>query len=86
MVYLHEAPYGDCFVRHWANESKSAEDATATFNIKQIETGVVYGEAVDVIPCRYTYEVTDEPIEHEEEATEQDYINALHEFGVEVEE
>ena len=31
--------------------------------IRQIETGVKYAEAVDVLPCRYTYEETDMPIE-----------------------
>lgn len=25
-------------------------------NLKQIETGIVYDEAIDVKPCRYTYE------------------------------
>ena len=29
----------------------------------QVETGVMYDEAVDVVPCRYTYEETTEPIE-----------------------
>lgn len=31
--------------------------------IRQIETGVLYEDAVDVIPCKYTYEETDVPIE-----------------------
>lgn len=30
--------------------------------IRQIETGRLYEDAVDRIPCRYTYEETDEPI------------------------
>lgn len=30
--------------------------------IRQVETGVKYASAVDVIPCRYTYEETDEEI------------------------
>jgi hypothetical protein len=33
------------------------------FRILQNETGVVYNDAVDVIPCKYTYTETDEPIE-----------------------
>lgn len=89
MVYLHEAPVNERLVRHWANEvaENSNEDfSEATFKIRQVETGIVYDEAVDVIPCRYTYEATDEPIEQpEDEATEQDYVAALHEFGAEVE-
>ena len=31
--------------------------------ILQNETGEEYSEAIDVIPCRYTYTETDKPIE-----------------------
>ena len=31
--------------------------------IRQIETGAIYDEAIDVSPVVYTYEETDEPIE-----------------------
>lgn len=30
--------------------------------LKQVETGIVYDEAIDIIPCKYTYEETDERI------------------------
>ena len=30
--------------------------------IRQVETNILYEEAVDYIPCKYTYEETDEPI------------------------
>ena len=30
--------------------------------IRQIETGVLYEDAVDYVPCKYTYEETDEPV------------------------
>ena len=33
------------------------------FKLRQVETGIIYDDASDVIPCRYTYEETDEPIE-----------------------
>lgn len=33
------------------------------YKIRQVETDVVYTDAVDVIPCRYTYIETDELIE-----------------------
>ena len=33
------------------------------FYILQIETNYKYDEAYDVIPCRYTYEETEEPLE-----------------------
>lgn len=32
----------------------------------QTETGTLYGDAIDVLPCRYTYTETDTPIESEE--------------------
>lgn len=31
--------------------------------IRQVETGIVYDDAVDVLPCKYTYEETDEPVQ-----------------------
>ena len=79
MKYVHKEMIG-ALVRHWANEIKSAEDKTATFCIRQVETGIVYSEAVDVAPCQYTYEATDEPIA-EEDATIEDYEAALGRFG-----
>ena len=45
----------------------------------QVETGVEYDEAVDVIPCRYTYAETDTPAEQDELV---DAIHALHILGV----
>lgn len=30
--------------------------------IRQIETGIEYAEAIDVVPCRYTYTETDNVI------------------------
>lgn len=38
--------------------------------IRQVETGVLYNEAVDVLPLRYSYEETSEPISEEPEGTE----------------
>ena len=54
--------------------------------ILQVETGVTYAEAIDVENAPYTYTETDEPtgetVADPNEATEQDYINALAELGV----
>ena len=44
----------DNLVKHYSDENKL---------ILQVETGVKYAEAIDVYPCRYTYEEIDEPIE-----------------------
>lgn len=35
----------------------------AGFMLLQVETGMKYSDPVDVVPCRYTYEETDELIE-----------------------
>lgn len=34
--------------------------------ILQNETGLIYSEAIDIVPCPYTYTETDQPIEIEE--------------------
>ena len=33
----------------------------------QVETGFMYDEAIDIVPCQYTYAETDKRIEVEEE-------------------
>lgn len=48
----------------------------------QIETGVEYDEAIDVVPCKYTYEETENAIAEGEIATEADYHKALESLGV----
>ena len=59
----------------------------AGFYIIQNETGIEYSEAVDVEGAPYTYSETDKPVEIEtDEATEQDYISALNELGVQTDE
>ena len=40
----------DNLIRHYSDGGKK---------IRQIETGILYDEAVDVVPCRFTYEETD---------------------------
>ena len=59
------------------------------FTLIQNETGIEYSEAIDVEDVHYTYSETDKPIEGDtevvdtDEATEEDYIAALAELGVE---
>ena len=38
----------------------------AGFMLLQVETGIKYSDPVDVVPCRYTYEETDELIDNGE--------------------
>lgn len=56
------------FIRHYSNLG---------YNIRQIETGVLYEEAVDCLPCMYTYEETELPID--EELTPEQVLDIL--FG-----
>ena len=60
MVKVEYVENGDR-IRHWSDRD---------VKIRQIETGVIYEDAVDYIPCRYTYEETDIPIEDEPTAEE----------------
>ena len=48
-------------VRHYSD---------AGMMIRQIETQILYEDALDILPCRYTYEETDVPIEGEEDSEE----------------
>jgi hypothetical protein len=53
--------------------------------IRQIETDTLYSEAIDIVPCPFTYEETDIPIEDDDEdADASDYEEALSELGVRV--
>lgn len=44
-------------VRHWSD---------ANVKLRQIETGTLWNDAVDILPCAYTYEETDEPLDPED--------------------
>lgn len=64
---------GKEYVRTWSDENRMIE-----------RDGILYEEAVDPAGLGRTYVETDLQIEHEGEATESDYQNALREMGVEV--
>ena len=46
-----EEKFSENLVRHYSDKG---------VRIKQVETGLVYDEAIDLIPCKYNYEETDE--------------------------
>lgn len=46
----------------------------------QTETGIKYSDPIDVIPCRYTYEETDELIDKDEEITDEELITMIEEI------
>ena len=56
-----QRPYiKDNLERHYAEDENGVK-----YKIKQNETGYIYDEAVDLTPCRYTYSITNEPVEQE---------------------
>lgn len=45
-------------IKHYSNNGRM---------LRQIETGILYTEAIDIIPCKYTYEESDESYEIRDE-------------------
>ena len=43
-------------IRHYSDQN---------MKILQVETGIIYDEAIDTVPCKYTYEETGECLEME---------------------
>lgn len=63
-------------VRHYSDKG---------LKLKQVETGHIYDEAVDLVPCEFTYEEINTPIENTEEdilAENADMKAALNLLGV----
>ena len=54
----------DHLERHYAEDENGVR-----YKIKQIETGIIYDEAVDLYPCKYTYVATDALIEELQKTT-----------------
>lgn len=50
-MILEEFLNDNTLVRHYSDKG---------FKLRQVETGLIYDEPVDVNPCPYTYEETDE--------------------------
>ena len=49
------------------------------FVLLQVETGAKYADPIDVVPCIYTYEETDELIESEEEISDKEFLDMIEE-------
>jgi hypothetical protein len=58
MITLKNEIINDKFIKHYAEDEQGVR-----YYIKQVETGAEYDEAVDILPCRYTYVVTDKRVE-----------------------
>jgi hypothetical protein len=56
------------------NDTRERRYSDKNVMLRQIETGILYEDAVDVIPCKYTYEESDEPITPEPEPTQEPNI------------
>ena len=44
------------------NDTRERRYSDKNVKLLQVETGILYEDAVDVIPCKYTYEESDVPI------------------------
>jgi hypothetical protein len=51
----------------------------AGFMLLQVETGAKYSDPVDLVPCRYTYEETNELIDGDEKITNEELLEMLEE-------
>lgn len=49
----------------------------AGFMLLQVETGIKYADPVDVVPCMYTYEETNEVIDGDEEITDDYFMDMI---------
>ena len=66
-------------------ENRERRFSDNNVKIRKIETGELYNDAADIVPCPYTYEESLEPIDViDEPADANDYENALNELGVSV--
>lgn len=59
---VREEQVSEMCVRHYSDRM---------MKLRQIETGILYDDAVDVIPCRFTYEETDDPVEESDMSAEE---------------
>ena len=72
MITLKSEIIKDKLIRHYAEDEQGNK-----YYIKQVETGVEYGEAVDIIPCKYSYVATDKKIDENEYFTDKEFVNAI---------
>lgn len=57
-MILTELLNNDTLIKHYSDKNVM---------LLQVETGLLYSDPIDVVPCKYTYEETDIAIETEEE-------------------
>lgn len=62
---------GKDYIRHFTDDPIFDDDGNELPRLLQVETGTEYIEAVDVIPCPYTYVELPKPEPHVEPEVEQ---------------
>ena len=67
-MIIEELIEGGARVRHYSD---------ADMMIRQQPTGVLYEDAVDVVPCSFTYEETGIPIEDDEEVSAEEALDII---------
>lgn len=45
----------------------------------QVETGCMYSDPVDVVPCKYTYEETNELVDGDENVSDEEFFDMIKE-------
>lgn len=58
MIEVKEEILDNNLVKHYAIDENNKH-----YKILQVETNLIYDEAIDVVPCRYTYKATKEAVE-----------------------
>ena len=58
-------------IEEYLNETCVRHYSDQNLMIRQVETDTLWPDAIDVIPCPFTYEETDIPIEDEEISAEE---------------
>ena len=58
MIELKYKILDNNLIKHYAIDNEGNQ-----YYIVQVETGVEYSEAIDVMPCRYTYKPTTKRVE-----------------------
>ena len=68
MILTETIRHGEIeLVRHYSDQN---------LVLKQIETNELFDDAIDVVPCAFTYEETDIPIE-DREIDAEEFLNIL---------
>lgn len=57
-MIIEEFLNDNTLVKHYSDQG---------FKLRQIETGIIYDDPIDINPCPYTYEETEEKIEERED-------------------